>query len=475
MDEPSDGPVPLVVDVDRALLATDPRWEGLVRVLFSRPRRLAGVLGSLSRSASAGRHRLWREADLDAGRLPLHQGVVDLVSELREAGRPVVLASTARRDQVEALARRVGADDVLAAGDEFALDDDETLRRLRSIAPVFDYVGGTPSDPLWEAARRKVAVEPGLLERRRLRDGAPEEAVEVIERNAADRARAWTRELRPQQWAKNALLVLPILAAHMRWTPDLALDVATGLASFSLLASAVYVLNDLSDLDDDRKHPSKRRRPLAAGEVSIPGAGVAVPGLVAGAGALALRLPAGFAWTLGAYLVLNLGYSWGLKRVVVLDVVLLAALYTVRIVAGAALAEIPLTGWFIAFSVFLFLSLALLKRIVEFTDRTGGWKEAPAGRGYRETDLRVLEVVGPASGLVSALVYCLYITGPVRELYSRPDLLWVGLPVVLFWIVRIWLLAFRGDVHEDPVVFVLKDGTSYGVLAVFLLTVYLAA
>lgn len=467
--------VPLVVDVDRTLVSTDLLWEGLVRIAFHRPGRVPGVLGALVRGRAAFKREVALAADLDLDRIPLRSEVTRLIREARDQGRPIILASAAHREQVASLARRVGADSVLASDGETNLGGDRKLEALRRRTELFDYVGDAPRDlPLLREARRAYLVDPGATLRRLAED---REGVTTLEtRSWPSRLRAWTRALRPHQWAKNGLLVLPILAAQLTWNRSLVVHVASGLVAFSFLASAVYLANDLADLARDRRHPAKRRRPLAAGELSIPGGLVTIAGLLLASALLSIQLPLLFQVALLVYLLLNVGYSWGLKELVVLDVVLLAALYTIRIVAGAALVRVELTSWFLAFAVFFFFSLAVLKRVIELDgSRESSAGRPPPGRSYSVSDLPVLLAVGPPSGLLSGVVYCLYITGPVRELYDRPELLWMGLPLFLYWIVRVWLLALRGEVDEDPVVFVLRDGPSYAVLLAFLLVVYLAA
>lgn len=277
------------------------------------------------------------------------------------------------------------------------------------------------------------------------------------------------------QWAKNALLLVPALAAHRPPEPDTVLALTVAVASFSLLASAVYLLNDLVDLEHDRAHPVKRNRPLAAGEVS-PVAAVSVLAVFAVTSlALALTLPRAFLAAWLSYLVVTTAYSFALKRIVVLDVLVLAALYTLRVLAGAAALSVPLSRWFLAFSVFVFTSLALLKRLVEAQSAAGRDRERVRGRGWRVGDEPVLVGLGTASAVAAALVYCLYITGPdVVELYAHPDVLWLGLPVLLYWLARIWLFAHRGEVHDDPLVFALTDRASYVVLGALILTVGLA-
>ncbi len=279
------------------------------------------------------------------------------------------------------------------------------------------------------------------------------------------------RALRPHQWAKNLLVFVPALAAHRPPGPALLF----AFVSFSFLASAVYLTNDVADLDHDRLHPRKRTRPIASGALAPTVALWVALLLLAVSLLMAVRLPRAFLWVWLAYLVVTSLYSAGLKRRVVLDVLILAGLYTARVVAGSAAAHVPLSRWFLAFSVFVFTSLALLKRAVEAREARAGDRDALGGRGWRVEDLPVLAATGVGCSVAAALVYCLYITGEdVLEFYSRPDVLWVGLPVLLYWLVRAWVMALRGEVHDDPLVFALRDPTSYLVLAIMAVSVWIA-
>jgi 4-hydroxybenzoate polyprenyltransferase len=286
----------------------------------------------------------------------------------------------------------------------------------------------------------------------------------------------WARAVRVHQWAKNLLLALPALAAHLGPTPEVLGALLLAFFSFSLLASAVYLVNDLADLEHDRAHPTKRARPIAAGQVSPAAAAIGAAALAAVALVLALRLPPQFLQVWGGYLAITTLYSFGLKRVVVLDVMVLGALYTARVVAGAAAVDVPLSRWFLAFAVFLFSSLAILKRMVEGLGVADRDEERLGGRGWEVADIPVLLGFGAACSVASALVYCLYITSDeVLRLYGRPDVLWLGLPVLLYWLGRMWLLANRGLVHEDPLLFALRDRVSWVVGAAMAVTLWLAA
>jgi 4-hydroxybenzoate polyprenyltransferase len=265
------------------------------------------------------------------------------------------------------------------------------------------------------------------------------------------------------------------VAAHVVGDPGAVVAAIQALVAFCLAASSAYLLNDLSDLAADRAHPRKRSRPLASGRLSIP-AGFLLAGLcLAGAFGMALLLPPMFAAALAAYYALTVMYSWLLRSEALVDVLTLAALYTLRIVAGAHAIGVPLSFWLLGFSMFVFFSLALVKRYAELAAlRESGLGEAP-GRGYSAGDAPIVLAVGVGSAMVSALVLALYMNSDsVKLLYARPDVLWLTCPLFLYWICRVWLLASRGEMNEDPVLFAVRDVPSYAVVAIALVLVWLA-
>lgn len=271
---------------------------------------------------------------------------------------------------------------------------------------------------------------------------------------------AVVRACRPHQWAKNVLLFLPILAAHRAGDREALLRVGLAFVSFSLVASSVYVLNDVLDVEADRQHPRKRHRPFASGALG-PGTGFAlVLGLLAAGAGMAVLLPPMFGVALAAYWLVTSAYSAWLKRVAIVDVLVLAGLYTARIYAGAFAAGVPVSEWLASFSLFFFLSLAALKRAAEIGRRG----ESLPGRGYHGEDQAPVAMMGIASGYVSVLVLALYVSHPeVTRLYRHPAWLWGLCVLALYWISRIWLLAWRGEMHDDPVVFAIRDGASWAV------------
>ena len=322
-------------------------------------------------------------------------------------------------------------------------------------------------------APERTASEPVVVFRRARPAEAPRSARAS---SPAATARSVVRALRPHQWAKNGLVGLPLLLAHRTGEPGLLLDAALAFAALSLCASGTYVVNDLTDRDRDRRHPTKRTRPFASGALS-PAFGVGLAAALVGAAfAVAVVLPAPFLTVLATYVVATLAYSFRLKAEPVVDVLVLAGLYALRVVAGGAATGVPLSEWLLAFSLFFFLGLALLKRYVELRQMETGAAPSDNGRGYLAADASLVRSVGPATGLFSVLVLALYVTSPeVRVLYERPVLLWLAIPAFLYWTMRMWLLAHRGRMPDDPVLFAVRDPASYAVVAVVAAVVVLAA
>ncbi|HPV75735.1 MAG TPA: UbiA family prenyltransferase [Gemmatimonadaceae bacterium] len=285
--------------------------------------------------------------------------------------------------------------------------------------------------------------------------------------------------LRPHQWAKNLLLVLPAGAGHVALTPSFLAHLGGGFAAMSLMASSVYIANDWLDVESDRLHPRKRHRPIASGKVSLQQAAIVAILCASTALALAWWVSPLFLYTLMAYAVLTSAYSAWLKKVLLVDVLVLACLYTVRVVGGAVIADVRLSRWFLAFSIFLFFSLALVKRVRELREvRAAGADENQSlpGRAYRPVDQNALLSLGSAATMATALVWCLYVTSEdALLLYARPDALWLGLPLLIYWQARVWIFTLRDAMHDDPVAFALRDRVSWLTGACFILSLLLAS
>ncbi|MCA1607159.1 MAG: UbiA family prenyltransferase [Acidobacteria bacterium] len=269
--------------------------------------------------------------------------------------------------------------------------------------------------------------------------------------------------LRVHQWIKNLLIFVPLLMAHKIFDGSSLVRTASGFLAWCLCASGVYLLNDWFDLEDDRQHPYKMRRPLAAGTLNDRLLWLLVPALfLSGLSIAFLVLPLSFGWTLLLYIALTTSYSAYLKQLLIVDVLVLAALYTLRMLSGGFATGIPVSPWLLAFSMFLFLSLAFVKRYTELGRLESASSGGASRRNYRLEDIEIFRTIGPASGYLSVLVLVLYINSPqVASLYRQPIILWLVGPCLLYWITRVWLLAHRGEMHEDPIVFTLKDPASY--------------
>lgn len=281
-------------------------------------------------------------------------------------------------------------------------------------------------------------------------------------RERVNAAGAFLRALRPHQWAKNLLVFIPLFTSHRAGEAGLA--AASGLAflCFCACASAVYLMNDLMDREADRRHRSKRHRPFASGALPPAVGFVAAPLLLAAAGWTSLALSPALFRMLCLYTAASAGYSVWWKRLAAMDVLVLAGLYTIRIYAGGEAAGIAVSSWLAAFSMFFFLSLAFLKRYVELSAMDDGGGPPANGRSYLSSDQAPIAIFGSASGYLAVLVYALYVSSPrVAELYSHADRLWLECPLLIYWITRIWLLAARGKVHDDPVIFALQDVAAY--------------
>ncbi|MBU8898935.1 UbiA family prenyltransferase [Corallococcus sp. M34] len=468
--------VPLAVDLDGTLVLTDTLHESLL-VLFKRaPWLLLLAPLWMLRGKAFFKAEVARRASLDAAVLPYHGPLLAFLQEERAQGRRLVLATAADRRIADAVAAHLGLFDAVHASDgQVNLSGARKLARLKEAVGTFDYAGNDAVDlPLWRESRQVVVANASASVLRRARElGRPMHR--VFERPAT-RARTWVKALRVHQWAKNALVFVPLLAAHKAQHPRMVLESVLAFLAFSLCASSVYVLNDLLDLESDRRHPTKKARPFAAGTLSVRAGAMMAPVLLAAGAALALALlPPAFAALLGVYYGLTLAYSVRLKQVVMLDVLVLAGLYTVRIFGGSLAVGVPTSSWLLMFSTFLFLSLALVKRLSEVRRLRLANESAAHGRGYLAQDYEQLASLGAAAGQVSVLVLALYITSKeVTALYTHPERLWLLCPVMLYWVGRVWVLAHRGQVNEDPLLFALRDKVSYAVGVVAALVLWAA-
>jgi 4-hydroxybenzoate polyprenyltransferase/phosphoserine phosphatase len=458
------GECPLVVDLDGTLLRSDLLIETGLLFLRDQPHRFLAPLQWLLRGKAALKYQLAHATEIDVSVLPYDDAVLEFIERERAQGRRVVLATASHRGIAEQVASHLGLFDEVIATDG---DSNLSAEAKRDVLVAtfgergFDYAGDAHDDlPVWGAARRAYVVNATPAVERRARAAGNVTGVIGSPRSGlAD----WARALRLHQWLKNLLVFVPLVAAHRYSEGHLVLNALLAFFTFGLCASSVYVLNDLLDLRDDRHHALKRLRPFASGRLSIAYGLAAVPLLFGGAfGLAAWQLPMAFTAVLGGYYALTLAYSLWLKRRMVIDVITLTALYTSRIIAGGVALMISPSFWLLAFSMFMFLSLALVKRYAElFRLRARSDESTARGRGYNADDLPMLAALGAASGYIAVLVLALYVNdGDTTELYRHDQFIWLACPLLLTWISRAWMLAHRGQMNEDPVIFAIRDRVS---------------
>ncbi len=459
--------VVLVVDLDGTLLRSDVLqesfWSALARHWWT---PLAAVRALAAGGRPGLKRRLAELGPVRPSRLPYDEGVLALVQRWRAEGGRTALVTAADA----ALARQVAThvdlfDEVHGSTPGRNLKGTVKAAFLaeRFGPQGYVYVGDAPADmPVWQGAAEAVTVTPSPRLRARVEAAMAASGGRAVTHlpSEAPGPATWLRALRPHQWAKNLLVFLPMLAAHQLDAITLGQS-ALAFVAFSLIASAIYLLNDLLDLDADRAHPRKRARPFASGALSLAQGGLAAPVLLlAGLGCAAL-LGLEFLAVMLGYVIVTSAYSLSLKRRLVVDICVLAGLYTLRIFAGGAATGIPLSVWLLAFSIFLFFSLAAVKRQAELVDGAASGRSAAPGRGYQIEDLPIVAGMAIAAGYVSVLVMALYLTSPeVKALYAAPELLWGICLVLLYWISRVVMLTHRGRMHDDPVVFALRDPVS---------------
>lgn len=451
----------LVVDLDGTLIATDLLYESFWSALSEDFRSFAGAAIHLLRGKAHLKDFLARRVTIDPALLPYNEGVLELIRSWRAKGGRTALVTASDQKFAQSIADYLGLFDEVHASDG--------LRNLKGPVKAaflrerfgkgnYDYIGDSKADlPAWQSARRAITGASKTL--RRSVDAISANVLH-LERVAVSRL-AYVKALRPHQWVKNILIFLPAIAAHdlsaTTWIAALLAFIA-----FSLMASSVYVLNDLLDLAADRAHPRKQLRPLASGAVSLAHGSLLVPVLFLFGLLFALAVGrVEFIAILLAYYVLTTAYSVSLKRRLVIDIFTLAGLYTMRVLAGGVATGVPLSVWLLAFSIFFFLSLAAVKRQAELVDGRQSGREQAAGRAYHVDDLPVVSMMGISAGYVATLVLALYLnSSAVQELYTNPDILWAVCLILLYWISRMVMIAHRGSMDDDPIVFAARDRAS---------------
>jgi 4-hydroxybenzoate polyprenyltransferase/phosphoserine phosphatase len=459
----------LVVDLDGTLLRSDMLYESFWSA-FSRDWRSPFLsAAALSRGRASLKRHLATAAFIEASTLPYDRKVIAFIEEWRESGGRTALVTASDQALAQAIADHLGIfDEVHGSDGSLNLKGEKKGNVLeeRFGKKGFAYMGDAAADlPAWQRAAKAITVNaPAALRRE------AERVCETVEHLATEARsfKPYVKALRPHQWLKNVLVFVPMLGAHQLDGPTF-LSSLLAFICFSLVASGVYVLNDLLDLSADRAHPRKRNRPLASGSIPIAHGTWMAAGLIILGAILAVFIGWNFVLVMAGYYLLTTAYSLHLKRRVVIDICVLAGLYTMRIVAGGVATAIPLSIWLLAFSVFFFLALAAVKRQAELIDSAERGNLKASGRGYHADDLPIISMIAIGAGYVSVLVMILYVNSPaVVELYARPEALWGVCAVLLYWITRTVMVAHRGGMHDDPVVYAAKDRISQVCLVIIL-------
>jgi 4-hydroxybenzoate polyprenyltransferase/phosphoserine phosphatase len=457
--------LPLVVDLDGTLLRVDTLYELFVLGLFARPVQTLLSLFALKNGIAAFKHRLSGIAQLDVGSLPVHEELLAYIKQEAAAGREIHLATAAEQAVAADVAKRFSIfRSVQGTDHDVNLKGPRKAERLKALFPGgFVYAGDSRADlPVWQSASAAIIVSanPGL-------GAAVQSAGIPVERTFSKRPhrpRAWLRAIRPHQWAKSAIVLVPVI---LGWRDVTLASLATTLAMLALLcvvASLTYLVNDMADLSADRKHWSKRRRPFASGAIPLRDGllvvGIALP--VACILGLWISPLAGIC--LVSYVVVTLSYSFGWKRVPLFDTFIIAVMFTIRILIGIAAAKLAPSAWLLTFSMFFFFSLALAKRHTEILRAAEHDLQKLEGRGYQLRDDSLTLTFGISASMASIVIVVIYLVEEVfaRDIYNTPAWLWVAPISIFLFSCRIWVLAHRGRMTDDPVAFALRDRVSIG-------------
>ena len=472
--------VPLFVDLDGTLLRTDSLLEQFISLVRQRPHFLLLIPFWLFRGKVYFKNQLARHSRLEVATLPYHPEVLAFLREEHAAGRPLILATGAHGKVAEAVATHLNLfTGVIATDAQVNNTGNAKLGRIKkwTKGDPFDYMGNSSADlPIWSQSREAsmVSTSPRLI--------AQASRVARVGRiwdrdNAhANVFRQLLRAMRIPHWLKNLLLAVPLVSSHNITEPRLVGHTVLAMAAFSLAASAGYLINDFIDLNADRRHPVKRRRPLAAGRLPFMAGLIAIWVLLAGAAAISLALPEWFAILLAIYFLTTLLYSLWLKKLTIVDVLVVGLLHTLRIIAGCAALAVDLSFWLLGFSMFFFLNIALVKRYAELSGLRLRGGQTIRRRGYHVDDGEIIRNMGIASGYVAVLVLALYMdSDQIQRLYTHARGLWGLCPLVLYWHSRIWLKAHRGQLNEDPLIFAVTDRVSLTAGLLGLLILWLSA
>lgn len=451
----------IVCDLDGTLIKSDMLLESVFILIKKNPIFIFLLPIWLLKGKAQLKDEINKRIEFNAELLPYNQDVIDFLDKKKSEGNKIILATASNQNIATKISNYLGIfDETYGSTSELNLKSKNKRDFLNEKygKNQYSYVGDSTADlKVWEDSKDAYVMNNGISDKNKISN-----LKEIIGEKSKSKLKLIIKEIRVYQWVKNLLLFIPALMAH-KTDLDFYFTILIAFISFSLLASSVYVLNDLLDLDADRQHPRKKNRPFASGNLSLLYGFVLLPILIAISFALSLiYLPYEFTLTLLVYYLITNLYSFKLKRLELIDIITLASLYTIRIISGGYAVDVLISPWLLAFSMFLFLSLALLKRYTELLSMIKENKVKATGRGYHVEDIDMIRGFGTSSAYIAILVYALYAySDQVQVLYNKPSLMWLVAVLLLYWITRIWFLAHRGKMTDDPIVFTGKDPNSW--------------
>lgn len=469
---------PICVDLDGTLLATDILWESMLILAKKRPLSLLKSIIWLFKGKAYFKRQIANLVKLDLDMLPYRTEVLLFLKQEKKHGRKLFLVTATDQKVAESIAEELGVfSGVLGSDGNVNLSGKYKLQAIQDQfnGEKFDYIGDSRHDiPLWKAAHRAFLVSPSKHVISKIRQLKLEHELLVPSKG---KLKDLIKTFRIHQWVKNILIFIPLLVSHKIIEIELVIKGFFAFLAFGFCASGIYIINDLFDISSDRYHPQKKHRTFAAGKLSIKSGILFSPILINVSFLISyLFLPYEFIYLLVLYVLTTSAYTIYFKQVIIIDVLMLSLLYTLRVLSGGVAVHISISPWLLAFSMFLFFNLAFVKRYSELKMIILNKQTRLKGRNYKSDDLELIKSAGISSGYLSVLVLVLYINSQeVTKLYHHPELLWSMAPFLLYWITRIWFLANRGELLDDPIIFAIKDLKSYGVATILMIIMILAS
>ncbi len=473
MIEKNNYPIPLFVDLDGTFIKTDMLFESFISALKNNPLIIFLCLLWLIKGRAYLKYKLSQRADLETPLLPLNPEFHSFLLGEKTKNRKIILATASNEKYANEICENYDLFDSYISSDASTnLKGKNKLEKIKTISDHFAYAGNGSEDfEIFSQADESYLVNPTY---KAVRMSSKISFIKIFDKSKTN-FKIWMKQIRTHQWLKNCLIFVPLFVSGKFTNVDALYLSVLGFLSFSCLASATYIINDLLDLESDRSHTRKKSRPIAAGNIGIDKAIMVAVILFSFSLYLAFIIKGMFAVVLIAYLAITLLYSFVIKELIGMDVIILASLYTIRILAGGAILNVTISFWLLSFSMFVFLSLAIIKRCAELKSFEGEEKTNAKGRDYGIADYNVLMSLGTSSALLSVLMFVFYTNSNIlTNQYQKPTILWLIVPALSYWLIRMWVKTNRGEMHDDPIVFSLRDKGSLVTIGFIILIALMA-